>query len=304
MEPTTARKALIIFAALASIALFHWLDRVTGTQVRSVMFYVLPIVLVAWTMERRWVVLIALLSSLTWTAVEFSDVKFDHPAIGIWNEAAALGIFLLIGLTISTVRREQRRLQAAHDRIQELLEAEHRDARTDPLTDLPNRRDFVENLRLEIARSRRDGKPLCLMYLDLDNFKQVNDRHGHNEGDAVLKQVADALKKHLRASDIPARIGGDEFAALLWQAEQQGAGAAGDRVLKAMREIGAKYPELKLGASVGVAWFERPPEDPDDALEEADAAMYEAKQNKNRVVVVNVEREPTQIDTGRSTEPV
>ncbi len=300
MEPTTGRKALIILSALGSIALFQWVDRVTGTQVQSVMFYVLPIVFVAWTVERRWVVLVALLSSLTWTAVEFSEMKFDHPSIGIWNEAAALGIFLLIGLTISTVRREQRRLQTAHDRIQELLEAEQRDARTDPLTDLPNRRDFAENLRLEIARCRRDGKPLCLLYLDLDNFKKVNDKHGHAVGDEVLRGVAGVLRSHLRASDMAARLGGDEFAALLWQSELDGAGVAAGRVLSGVRGLAAKYADCGFGASVGVAWFRRPPADADEALEEADSAMYEAKQDKNRVVVVNVEREPTQIDTGRS----
>jgi diguanylate cyclase (GGDEF)-like protein len=293
-----------MLAALATIALVGWIDYLTGTAVQSVMFYVLPIVLVGLNLERRWVVLTSLLSSLAWTAIEFSTVEFRHPAISIWNEAAALFIFLLVGLTISTVRREQNRLQLANDRINDLLEAATRDARTDPLTDLPNLRHFVENLHLEIARCRRDGKPMCLLYLDLDNFKLVNDRHGHAQGDVVLKGIAEALKRTLRASDLAARLGGDEFAALLWQAELTGSRIVGERVLRAVRELAAPYADCNLGASIGVAWFERPPADPDDALEEADAAMYEAKNEKNKVVVVNVEREPTQIDTGRSTGPV
>ncbi|MCC7507892.1 MAG: diguanylate cyclase [Planctomycetes bacterium] len=303
MKVGPARTASIILGAVAITGLFAWIDLVTGTQVRSAMFYVVPIVMVAWTLERRWVVLIALLASLSWTAIEFYTVDFDHPFIGLWNEAAALAIFLMVGLALSTVRREQRQLQDANAKISDLLEAEHRDARTDALTALPNRRDFIESLGLEIARSRRDGKPLCLLYLDLDNFKKINDKHGHTEGDAVLKRVAAALRKQLRASDMPGRIGGDEFAALLWQAEQPGAKLVGERVLQAVRQIGADYPACKLGVSVGVAWFERPPADPEEALDGADEAMYEAKKEKDRVVVVNVEREPTQIDTGREPQP-
>ncbi|MBX3460082.1 MAG: diguanylate cyclase [Planctomycetes bacterium] len=295
--------ALVMLSALAAIAVVAWLDYITGVEVASVMFYIVPIVLVAWTLDRRWVVLTSLLASLTWTAVEFYSRKFDHPAVGIWNEAAALAIFVLVGIAISTVRREQRRLQSANKQISELLEAEHRDARTDALTGLPNRRDFIEGLGLEIARSRRDGKPLCVLYLDLDNFKRINDKHGHAEGDAVLKRVAEALRRHLRASDMPGRIGGDEFAALLWQTEKQGAKQVGERLLNAVNEIGADYPACKLGVSVGAAWFERPPADPEEALDDADDAMYEAKKEKGRVNVVNVEREPTEVDTGREHAP-
>jgi diguanylate cyclase (GGDEF)-like protein len=304
MEPTTLRKALILLIALGAIALVHWVDRNTPDRLYSVTLYILPIVYVAWIMSRRWVVLVAVLASLTWTAAELLDDTDVSPMVSVINEAAVLSTFLLIGLALSTVRGKQLRLEEANRRIEELLAAERHDARTDPLTGLPNRREFEERLRLEIARCRRDGKPLCLLYLDLDNFKQVNDRHGHGRGDHVLAAMGAALRRVVRESDIPARLGGDEFAVLLWQAEQRGAAIAGERVLKALGKVASEYADCGLGASVGVAWFERPPADPEDALDEADAAMYEAKETRNRVVVINVEREPTQIDKGRSTEPV
>lgn len=304
MKPGPKRTTLIMLAALAAIALFSWLDYVIGTQVQSVLFYLLPIVLVAMTLERRWVLLTSLLASLAWTAVEFGTTKFDHPLIGVWNEAAALMIFLLVGLTLERMRAEQRRLTDANTRIADLLEAEHRDSRTDALTGLPNRRHFSETLSIEIARARRDHHPFCLLYLDLDNFKLVNDTHGHAAGDAVLKGAAESLRKNLRASDVPARLGGDEFAALLWHAEYEGAEAAGRRVIEAFRQVAADYTDCKLSASIGIAWFRRPPADPDEALDEADAAMYEAKQSKNRVVIINVERDDTQIAMRRPTEPL
>jgi diguanylate cyclase (GGDEF)-like protein len=299
---TAARTVSIMLTALAATALMGWLDTLLGERVHTVLFYLLPILLVALTLSRRWVILTALLASLTWTAVQFHTSGFAHPVSVIWNEAAALTIYLLVGLSLARLRLQRQSLEAANARINELLAAEQRDSRTDSLTGLPNRRHFNETLELEIARSRRDHHPFCLLYLDLDNFKLVNDRHGHVVGDEVLKLVAEALRRNLRASDVPARLGGDEFAALLWHAEYDGAEHAGHRVMHAVREFAAAYTDCNFSASIGIAWFQRPPADPDEALDEADAAMYEAKQTKDRVVIVNVERDDTQIAIRRPTE--
>jgi diguanylate cyclase (GGDEF)-like protein len=296
-----SRNALILLASLALIVVCAGLDYITGTEARSVMLYVLPIVLVAWTLPRAWVVLISLVSSLAWTAVAFYTTTFSHPSIALWNEATALSIFLLIGLTLATVRRERDRLQEANTRINQLLDNEAKIARTDLLTGLPNSREFLERLEPELARCARDGKPLAVMYVDLDNFKQVNDRHGHAAGDTVLRKIADALRGTLRASDIPARLGGDEFAVLLWQPEKDGAEKAGERVVSAIEQAASDYPDCKVSASVGIAWFATPPATPEETLKQADEAMYAAKgAGKSRVNLAVLA--PTEVEQEETTD--
>ncbi len=93
----------------------------------------------------------------------------------------------------------------------------------DPLTELPNRRAFERELARSLAYVKRHGTSVALLYLDLDDFKRVNDRHGHAAGDAVLRAVASVLGRHVRESDIVARIGGDEFALLLWNCDEANA---------------------------------------------------------------------------------
>ena len=106
-------------------------------------------------------------------------------------------------------------LQALNQEKTELAEAFERQAREDALTGLANRRAFDETLARDFARSQRSGHPLCLVVLDIDHFKEVNDRHSHSIGDAVLVQVASLIAAACRDSDLPARTGGEEFALLL-----------------------------------------------------------------------------------------
>ena len=98
-------------------------------------------------------------------------------------------------------------------------------ADVDPLTELPNRRAFERELARSLAYVKRHGTGAALLYLDLDDFKRVNDRHGHSAGDAMLRAVASVLGRHVRESDVVARIGGDEFALLLWNCDEADARA-------------------------------------------------------------------------------
>ena len=114
-------------------------------------------------------------------------------------------------------------LEASRARISEL------EARVDidPLTDMLNRRGFERELKRSLAYVKRYGTSAALVYVDLDGFKPVNDRHGHAAGDAVLKAIAAALVRNVRASDVVARVGGDEFAVLLWNVDGGGRGGQG-----------------------------------------------------------------------------
>lgn len=148
----------------------------------------------------------------------------------------------------------------------------------DPLTETLNRRGFERELARSLAYVERYGVSAALLYLDLDAFKPVNDRHGHAAGDAVLKAIAAALLGQVRASDVVARIGGDEFVVLLWNV------SAADATAKALAletvisgvSIRWKAATIGVGASAGVAVM-RPNDTPAKVLGRADAAMYARK---------------------------
>ncbi|HWI73411.1 MAG TPA: sensor domain-containing diguanylate cyclase [Baekduia sp.] len=125
-------------------------------------------------------------------------------------------------------------------------------ARTDELTGLFNRRHFHERLGAELARARRSGDPVALMLLDVDDFKAVNDRHGHPVGDGVLRAFAVLLREAVRGADVVCRTGGEEFGVILPGADEAEAVAAAHRIVEAIREA-AIGPSGALTASVGLA---------------------------------------------------
>jgi diguanylate cyclase (GGDEF)-like protein len=148
----------------------------------------------------------------------------------------------------------------------------------DPLTDLLNRRGFERALKRSLAYVKRHGTSAALIYLDLDDFKRINDDHGHAAGDAVLQAVAMVLTRHLRASDVVARIGGDEFALLLWSLGEVDAQAKALVLEAAIARTTAAHAgaTLAVGASAGVAML-LPLDTPTEAVERADRAMYARK---------------------------
>src|ERR1700691_2867599 len=152
----------------------------------------------------------------------------------------------------------------------------------DPLTDVLNRRGFERELRRSLAYVKRYGSSVALVYVDLDDFKPVNDRHGHAAGDAVLKAVAAALVRNVRASDVVARIGGDEFAVLLWNVNAPDAAAKAVALETAVYSTPVRWDNatLVVGASAGLALLGAL-DSSADVLARADAAMYARKTARN-----------------------
>jgi len=212
---------------------------------------------------RRWAYLIALAP----LAASFVHHGRRPPVADLVSDA-------LVGVTIAclvTVLLAQQR---------RLLET----AATDALTGCYTARRFVEELPLAVARAQRGGRPLTLMYLDLDNFKQVNDRHGHGKGNEVLTHFARCVKACIRTRvDLPFRVGGDEFAVILTDAKSSAAQIVGERLRNA---ISAEPHSLRaLGVTVSIGAVElRDGESSEQFTARADAAMYDAKRGgKDRV---------------------
>jgi diguanylate cyclase (GGDEF)-like protein len=161
-----------------------------------------------------------------------------------------------------------------------------RQAITDELTQLANRRRFTETLAVEVRRAERFGDPLALVLADLDDFKQINDRYGHQAGDEVLRRFADVLRENVRDFDLPVRYGGEEFAVLLPEADLVGGEQLARRLQTALLrlrlpEIGRDRPPVT--ASFGVAAFPQA-RSAEEILSAADGALYRAKAaGKNRV---------------------
>jgi diguanylate cyclase (GGDEF)-like protein len=172
------------------------------------------------------------------------------------------------------VERLAAELELSRARIAEL------EARVDvdPLTETLNRRGFERELKRSLAYVKRYAVSAALVYIDLDEFKPVNDRHGHAAGDAVLKAIAAVLTRHVRASDVVARIGGDEFVALLWNVGGRDAATKAAELEAAVYATPVRWrgSTLVVGASAGVALI-GPLDTPAAVLARGDAAMYARK---------------------------
>ncbi|MCW2983321.1 MAG: hypothetical protein JWR63_891 [Conexibacter sp.] len=161
----------------------------------------------------------------------------------------------------------------------------------DALTGLPNRTQLEEQLRTDLARARRSGEAVALLYFDLDNFKLVNDSLGHAAGDEVLRETARRVSELVRGGDVLARQGGDEFLLLMHCAGAETAAAAAqlaaERIAGALeRPVEISDAEFHIGASIGVALFPEHADDAESLLKNADAAMYQAKRTGSGSVAI------------------
>jgi diguanylate cyclase (GGDEF)-like protein len=163
----------------------------------------------------------------------------------------------------------------AYERIRELtLRDEH--------TGLFNARHLWRQLELEIARTARTGRPFSMVFVDLDHFKQVNDRFGHQAGSAVLKEVGDLLRRSIRNIDVPVRYGGDEFVVLLPETDKVHARHAAERLRAGMQRtsfLSGMGLDVRVTASFGIATCPEDGDSTDKLVKSADAAMYRVKES-------------------------
>lgn len=160
-------------------------------------------------------------------------------------------------------------------------------AHTDALTGLNNRRIFMQRLDEEAERVRRHGSPLSVLLFDLDHFKRVNDTYGHDAGDKMLICVSQTTNNIKRASDVSARLGGEEFGLLLPETDQQGAAQLAQRLRKAIEASSITLgtgETVSITTSIGVATISRKQDELENVLKHADNALYRAKDSgRNQV---------------------
>jgi diguanylate cyclase (GGDEF)-like protein len=203
-------------------------------------------------------------------------------AMTVAGSMASLGAAgWMIGRRDDVLQRRNQELRELSERLQGL-------SATDALTEIANRRTFDDRLAVEVARANRYGTPLALVMIDLDHFKELNDRFGHLAGDEVLKRVAALVDREKRLGDVVARFGGEEFAAILPHTEARAAVIWAERVRQmiAATEVRSEAGALNVTASFGVSGAAADREEPSTLIEGADQALYEAKhRGRNRVVV-------------------
>jgi len=269
------------------VILIGVIDYGTGPEIGFSLFYLVPIAWAAWYCDRRFAVALTILAALLWFGAEAGWRGVN--AISLWNGFTRLGIYLAIALLTNRLRVDEQRLRALNARLQELLEQEQALSRTDPLTSLPNRRLFTDELRRAAARIHRTGKPIAVAYLDLERFKAFNDRFGHAAGDGVLREVSEVLRRQVRGTDLAARLGGAQFGVLLDQCTEDNARTTMTRLLDQVVAALTQAGKGDIGVSIGVACFDDPQLSPDAMIDHADAAMYCAKgQGINRLYVTRL----------------
>lgn len=283
LEPSTSEIARpkVVAACLTAlgIALVGVVDYLSGVELRVYPLYYAPVSIAAWRLGRLPSAVTAILCTVSWAASNYAaGLRYSSPAVWTFNLVMQAFSFAAIGLLIASLR-----LSLAHER--EL-------SRTDDLTSLLNARAFHEEAGRILDLSRRKRHPVAVGYIDLDEFKSLNDALGHEAGNQVLRDVATVLRKAMRASDLTARVGGDEFAVFLPETNPDEARAVLERLAGRLTETLSRAPRL-VTASIGGVAFLRVPASVEAMVHAADARMYAAKAaGRNRVDVQVVDDGP------------
>jgi diguanylate cyclase (GGDEF)-like protein len=239
------------------------LDYATGYKISFSLFYLLPILLGCWYVGKNSGILFAFFSSIVWAVADFAarENNFSMPIL-VWNAVIRLSFFIIIVLLICKLRIS--------------LDVEKKVSRTDYLTGMDNARNFYELAENELDRARRYGHNFSLAYMDVDNFKRVNDKFGHKTGDLLLKTIAGVMKGALRKTDIVARLAGDEFIILMPETDDAKAFETIKR-LKSNLESCVKEKSWPVSFSFGLLTCQNIPRSVEEMIGIADGLMYSAK---------------------------
>jgi len=262
---------VVLFVSVLFICLFGFADYWAGLRIHLSVLFMIPVYFCTWFIGFRAGAFVSLLSSLT---LLIGTIFFHHSqsslGVVIFNVVSLFLTNTIFSLALALLKKKYSEF--------------HEQLRHDGLTGLLNAEAFFELAELERLRSIRYGHPLTICFLDLDNFKQVNDKMGHLEGNEFLKMTAQILKKSIRETDQVARLGGDEFVILF---PESGPNAAEALVGKIQDDLREAYREknCETTPSFGVATFYEKPSSVNMLVSLVDELMYNAKNSgKNRIV--------------------
>lgn len=259
-EKTTFWLSILFFLMIPGIGL---VDYLTGPSISFSLIYLIPVSAIAWLNTRPATVLASIITAVTWEIVDFQSSRYPLSIVAYtWNFSSRIIVFMIIAILISALR-------------QALLQA-HELSRRDPLTNALNYRGFNELAEREVYRSTRSSEAMTLIYLDVDNFKTINDTLGHNAGDILLATIVDTLLKNTRKSDLVARLGGDEFVILLPDTGQVAARSTVAKIHKSLSDLSTEH-NWPITFSIGVLTCVETPMSLDAMVGMADQLMYTVK---------------------------
>lgn len=252
-------KLFLVVAGYVLIGIIGFIDYLTGSEFAFSVFYVIPIYLITWVTQRRFGLVASLVSATIWFVADVSVTQaYSFPLIPFWNSLIRLAFFIIITFLLSSVKNS---LELAH---------------TDHLTSAINSRYFYDLVQMEMDRFQRNQRPFTVAYLDLDNFKVVNDKLGHLAGDQVLITLVSSIREFIRKSDLIARLGGDEFAVLFPETDQEAARIIFSKILSGFVDA-MTQKNWSITFSVGILTCMVTPPSTDEVVRMADELMYAAK---------------------------
>jgi diguanylate cyclase (GGDEF)-like protein len=256
-------KPFWVITGVALVFILGVIDYGTGIELNVSLFYLIPIFMVLWFTDGEMGLVLSFASTIVGFIVNFSSgLTYSSTSIYVWNTVLRLGFYLVVVWLGSTLKK-------TYTVNLEL-------ARSDYVTGAVSIRYFYELAQIEIKRAQRHRQPFTLAYIDLDNFKAVNDRLGHSTGDRVLRAVTDAIGRQVRPSDTLARLGGDEFALLMPETDGDSAKTVINRIHASLLEEMLRNGWM-VTFSLGVVTFNEDPKSVDMMVKMADNAMYSVK---------------------------
>ena len=263
-------KPVIITIAFALVIAIGLVDHSVSVDFSFMIFYLVPIFLGAWFIGAWAGVALSFFSVVTWAVADSIFIRaYSYPFAAYWNFTLYLASFIIATYYVKLLKTS--------------VDQERQVSRSDFLTGAVSRRHFLELADAELNRARRYNHPFTAVYIDLDNFKQVNDTFGHDVGDEVLMHVTSTITDQIRTSDILARLGGDEFMIFFPETGAEMAMSAIDKVRKVLLLAMGKN-NWSVTFSFGMVTFITPPWSVDHMIKLTDDLMYEGKKSGKNTI--------------------
>jgi diguanylate cyclase (GGDEF)-like protein len=256
-------KPFWVIAGVVLVIILGIINYFSGYELNLSLFYLIPIFIVVWFTDGRMGLVFSFASTVVgFLANYFTGQTYSNPTIFVSNAVLHLGFYLVVAWLVATLKRTSKgNLELA---------------RTDYVTGAVSVRYFYELAQIEIRRSQRYRRPITVAYIDLDNFKTVNDQLGHSTGDRVLRAVTDGIRRQVRNADTLTRLGGDEFALLLPETDGEAARTALNKIHASLVDEMLRNGWM-VTFSMGVVTFKEAPKTVDQMVKMADNVMYSVK---------------------------